>query len=259
MPVVGTFHDATPFRYASPPEAWRRHRARRAIRSLARADGIHAVSHFAASQLLATLDVPAAKISVVHLGVAAPFTPAPTPEPPGHLLFVGGGDPHKNLELLVAALSDPEAGALPPLAVAGAVAGDPRLARLIAAGRVRTVGGADDEALAVLYRRSLALLLPSRNEGFGLPALEAMACGCPVVAAKVGALPEVCGEAAVLLDPDDPTAWRQTLLALQREPERRAVLIRAGLKRAREFTWERTARGLATVYLAATRAESTFS
>jgi glycosyltransferase involved in cell wall biosynthesis len=259
VPVVATFHDATPFRFPSPPEAWRRHRARSAIRSLARADRIHAVSHFAASQLLATLDVPAANVSVVHLGVATPFTPAPAPEPPVHLLFVGGGDPHKNLELLVAALAHPEAASLPPLVVAGPVAGDPRLARLVAAGRARTVAGADDEALAALYRRALALVVPSRNEGFGLPALEAMACGCPVVAARAGALPEVCSEAALLLDPDDPAAWRQALLALQREPERRAALSRAGPERARGFTWEHTARGLASVYLAATRAESSRS
>lgn len=193
---------------------------------------------------------------MAHLGVGTPFSPSPTPASPEHILFVGGTDPHKNLDLLLAVMADPVGGRLPPLVVAGPAASVSGAATLSAQGRVRTVTTPNDAALAALYQRALALVLPSRNEGFGLPALEAMACGCPVVAARSGALPEVCGDAAVLLDPDQPSAWRDALLVLLDEPDRRATLARAGLERARAFTWDRTARELSTIYLAASRAAS---
>jgi glycosyltransferase involved in cell wall biosynthesis len=259
VPIVGTFCDATPFRFASPPQPWKRHRARQAIRSLVRASAVHAISNHARGELLAAIRIPSETVSVVHLGVAPFFTPAPNRSTPRHLLFVGGTEPHKNLALVSALLSSEEARPLPPLVVAGGAVHGPSLASLVREGRIRAVSGASDETLVGLYRDALALLLPSRNEGFGLPALEAMACGCPVVAARAGALPEVCGEAAVLLDPDEPAAWREALLALLGNAARRARLIDAGLQRARAFTWERSARELSAIYLALTRAESSRS
>ena len=256
VPVVATFCDATPFRYESPAEPWRRHRARQAIRSLARATAVHAISHHARAELLSTVDLREERVVVAHLGVGAPFSPAPMPATPEHILFVGGTDPHKNLDLLLAVVAAPEGARLPPLVVAGPAALPSGAATLSAQGRVRTVTTPDDAALAALYQRALALVLPSRNEGFGLPALEAMACGCPVVAARSGALPEVCGDAAVLLDPDEPADWRDALLALLDDPGRRAALTHAGLERARTFSWDRTASELTAIYLAASRAES---
>ena len=256
LPVVATFYDATPFRFASPPERWKRHRARRAIASLARADRVHAISRHAAGELAELGFASADRIGVVHLGVEQGFTPAQAAAAPGYALFVGGGDPHKNLELILAAWASPAAPALPPLVVAGGATADPRLRPLLAAGAVRGVPDPGDGELAELYRGALALVMPSRNEGFGLPALEAMACGCPVLAARAGALPEVCGDAAVLLDPDDPGAWREALAALAADPARRAGLVAAGIERAAAFTWERTAAGLLDLYRLATRRES---
>ncbi len=256
IPVVATFYDATPFRFPSPSQRWRRRRARLAIRSVARATLVHAISHHAASELLGVAKVPEAKVSVVPLGVDAAFAPGPAPGEPRHALFVGGADPHKNLDLALAVWAHPAAVALPPLVVAGSAATDPRLERLVRAGVARGIVHPRDSELVELYRGALALLMPSRNEGFGLPALEAMACGCPVIAARAGALPEVCGAAAILLDPDDPGAWRDAVTKLAGSPARRAELAAAGLERARAFTWERTARGMLELYRAATRSES---
>ncbi|MBZ5587291.1 MAG: glycosyltransferase family 4 protein [Acidobacteriia bacterium] len=256
IPTVATFYDATPFRFTSPPQRWKRWRARMTIRSLVRATVIHAISEHARDELLGVTPVRGEKVSVVHLGVDATFSPAPTPERPRHLLFVGGADPHKNLDLLIGALSDPAARALPPLVIAGPTRVS-RSGRAMASKAVtKVVSNPTDSELVDLYRGALALLLPSRNEGFGLPALEAMACGCPVIAANTGALPEVCGDAAMLLDPDDRAAWRDAITTLATDAHRVDILRKAGLARARSFTWERTAGSMLDLYRRAVRRES---
>ncbi|MEW6336827.1 MAG: glycosyltransferase family 1 protein [Acidobacteriota bacterium] len=251
VPVVATFYDAIPFRFPSPPRRWARARARMAIRSMRRAAAVHAISSFARDELLATVSIPASRVVAVPLAVGAPFTPK-AGAAPRHLLFVGGADPHKNLPLLLSMMADPRAGALPPLVVAGPAASDgPLRAAIESAGlsdRVVVHPPESDEGLAELYRHALALLMPSLSEGFGLPALEAMACGCPVLAAGTGSLPEVCGDAARLLEPTDADAWLDSIAALAASSSARAEMVEAGLARAARFTWERTARGVAAIY-----------
>ncbi len=254
LPLVATGYDATPLRFASPHGWWPRRRLAMALRSLRRATAVHAISAHAGNELAALAGVDRSRIHVVHLGVGEPFAPAPSPAPaaPRHLLFVGGLDPHKNVALLSAMLALPGSDSLPPLIVAGSASPAPGpLATAIAGGRVRFAAARSDAELAQLYRGAAALLLPSRNEGFGLPAVEAMACGCPVIAADAGALPEVCAGAAVLLPADDAPAWRDAARRLLDDGELRRSLIAAGLARAAELTWERTAQGLVEVYRAA--------
>ena len=258
VPVVATGYDATPFHYASPPRAWQRRRARQAILSLSRAGRVHAISGHARDELCGVAHLAEDRVHVVHLGVDATFCPAPEREAPQHVLFVGGGEPHKNLGVVLDAMASPTGSALPRLLVVGA-AGETLVGAIARRGlgaRVILAPARGDAELVRSYRLALATVVPSRNEGFGLPALEAMACGCPVVAAAAGALPEVCGDAAVLLAPDDPAAWTAALLGLVNEPARREAMITAGLARARAFTWERTALGVAEIYRLSSRART---
>jgi glycosyltransferase involved in cell wall biosynthesis len=119
------------------------------------------------------------------------------------------------------------------------------VARLGLNGRVEFAGHVDKEELAELYRGAECLVFPSRYEGFGLPALEAMASGTPVVATTAGALPEVTGDAAILVQPGDPVALAGGIERALADCER---LVRAGLERARRYSWSETARKTLDVY-----------
>jgi len=203
------------------------------------------------------LGVDPRKVRVTPLGVDKAFAPVPEAGKlasfrrrhglgEGYVLFVGNMKPHKNLERLVrafAALGKPEyklvlAGTEDPRygGVRRAVA-DQRLGR-----RVVFLGIASPAELRMLYAAARVLALPSLYEGFGLPPLEAMACGTPVVASQAASLPEVVGEAALLVDPLDEDALARALrAAVEREPLRRR-LRKLGLERARRYSWNETAR-----------------
>ncbi|MEW5927537.1 MAG: glycosyltransferase family 1 protein [Gemmatimonadota bacterium] len=202
-----------------------------------------------------------ARVGVVPLGVS-PFFAAPADASAGlarvggpYLLCVGNRKPHKNLAAAVEtlALLRGEAPEL-RLAVVGEVypGWDEVLRRAGELGvreRIVEVEGASDEELRSLYAGSEALLFPSLYEGFGLPALEAMAAGAPVVASDRSSLPEVVGDAGLLAGPEDPAAMADAVRRLRRDPELRARLVRCGRERAAAFTWERSARAVADVLL----------
>ncbi len=170
-----------------------------------------------------------------------------------YLLTVGALRPRKNLETALAAfeaLADHEDL---ELVVAGGRGWDDaellaRLHRSPAAGRIRLTGRVSDDELAALYRGAECFLFPSRYEGFGLPPLEAMACGAPVVSSDRTSMPEVLGDAAVLVSPDDTAGWAAAVESLLTSPERRAELVERGRRRAAAFTWERCARATVEAY-----------
>jgi glycosyltransferase involved in cell wall biosynthesis len=116
------------------------------------------------------------------------------------------------------------------------------------AGDVTFTGYVPDEELPALYAAADALLMPSLYEGFGFPLLEAMACGTPVVCSRASSLPELAGDAALLVDPDDSEAFAAAITRLIQEPQLASTLRQRGLLHARQFTWEAAARQTSQLY-----------
>ena len=215
-------------------------------------------------EILERLGVAATKVRVVPLGVSPAFTPATAEAiavlrsarrlPADYVLYVGARKRHKNIELLLRAWAAMPAAARPPLLLSGPPwAPSGPLAQLAQSLGVTSCLGfagvpADDAELAVLYSGALLLVQPSLWEGFGLPPLEAMACGTPVVSSFAGALPEVVGDAAVLLSPHDVERWAETIPSLLGDADCRAELAKQGRARAATLTWERTAAATRALY-----------
>ena len=221
----------------------RAERAFRAVawaRSVRAADRVIVISEFVRERAIAKLGLDPAAIRVVHLGVDHERLGPGTGPREDFLLYPARRWPHKNHERLF------EAFALlrrerPGLRLVLTGGGDFRDVPdgVEARGHVPTAE-VDD-----LMRRAAALVFPSLYEGFGLPPLEAMACGCPVASSNAGSLPEVVGDAARLFDPRDPRAMAEAVDDVLRNP---AEWSRLGIERAQGFSWERTARGHDAVY-----------
>jgi glycosyltransferase involved in cell wall biosynthesis len=162
-------------------------------------------------------------------------------EPKGYLLAIGNLAPHKNLALLVKSAAARSPSAL-PLIIAGAmnskVFAD---AGLRAVDGVRFIGRVSDAELRALYENALALAFPSLTEGFGLPPLEAMLCGCPVIATTGGAVPEICGDAAMFVDPTDAPGWTAAMERIAAGATLRADLVINGYKLSARFSWDQAA------------------
>jgi glycosyltransferase involved in cell wall biosynthesis len=239
VPTVLTVHDLAILRYPKAFPRWHRQYGRVGLRKALRtADAVVAVSEFTKSELVDLVGLPAERIRVVPNGVdpifRAPETPSNRLLQGGYVLAVATLEPRKNVERVVEAA---------------------RLARV----ELRVVGaqgwgGVDvpgwvgeipDRELAELYRGALSVVYASLYEGFGIPVLEAMASGTPVVTSRGGATEEVAGGAAVLVDPLDPGSIATGLAEAQ---ARREELVPLGLARAREFTWERAADGVESLW-----------
>lgn len=164
----------------------------------------------------------------------------------GYFLVIGSMSAHKNVPMAVEGMR--RAATTLPLVIAGG--GDPAVfaqAGIVSEERVRAIGRVGDGELRALYDHAAALLFPSLDEGFGLPPVEAMACGCPVVASTAGAMPEVCDDAALFAAPDDPDQWAAAIDAVAGDPGLRATLIDKGLVRAAQLDWASAARRFITL------------
>ena len=226
-------------------------------RSIARADRVLADSEATRADLTHHLDVPPEKVEVLYSGVDPRFCPRPEPgeaeriraryglgEHP-YVLSVGTVQPRKNYVRLIRAFASLKTEAR--LLIAG---GRGWLYQDILAeaekhpGRVRVLGFVDDADLPALYRNASLFAFPSLYEGFGLPVLEAMACGVPVVCSNVSSLPEVAGDAALLVDPLDTAGLAEALARALEDSDLRREMVARGLAQAARFTWGQAARQL---------------
>jgi glycosyltransferase involved in cell wall biosynthesis len=217
--------------------------------SVRRAARVLAVSERTKHDLVERYRLHEDKIVVIPNGVDPVFTPeGPGKDGAPYLLFVGALQPRKDPLVAIEALALTSAEFR--LILAGpdkGAGGEARraVARLGLDGRVEFAGHVDKPELAALYRSAQCLVFPSRYEGFGLPIIEAMASGTPVVTTAAGAVPEVAGDAAILVEPGNPAALAG---GIERALADRERLIRAGLERAARFSWEETARLTLQVY-----------
>jgi glycosyltransferase involved in cell wall biosynthesis len=209
---------------------------------------------------MAHLRVPESRLTVVYPGIDLDrFTPAKpheTEAPPQRpfVLSVAGADPTKNVDTLVEAF-----GRLPgpvreahDLMLVGDFRRRPevraRAAELGVEKQTLFPGVVNDDRLIALYRQAAAFVFPSRYEGFGLPVLEAMACGCPVISSNASSLPEVTGDAALLVEPSDVEGFAKALQRVLTDSDLARELCTRGPARAAQFSWDRTAREMIAVY-----------
>lgn len=260
---VVTLHDLTPLLYAAW-HPWRRVIGYRLLLrpSLRAADHVIVDASSTAAELVERRFAAEDKVSVVPLGVHERFRPGVCggdfarryDVPERFVLTVGVLEPRKNHALLLRALARLRAQGEPVgLAIVGRHGwrwrdplADPAVAHLRP--WIRIYERVSDRDLIEFYNRAAVLAYPSLHEGFGLPVLEAMACGTPVVASRTSSLPDVAGGAALLADPTDDGDFAAKLLAVLRDPELHRRLGAAGRERARAFSWRRTAERTAAVY-----------
>ncbi len=210
-------------------------------------------SAFVRAKLLRRFGLPGKHVAAipggVDLAVFRPDAPRTLDLPPAYLLFVGSLQPRKNLAGLLEAWRLVQ-GAAPEawLVIAGAGGGAFRRVTLAAGGRVLFLGAVAEASLPGLYAGAALFVLPSFDEGFGLPVLEAMACGTPVAASNAGALPEAAGDAGLSFDPCDIPAMAEALRRGLTDESLQNELREKGLARARSFYWQNSADKLREVF-----------
>jgi glycosyltransferase involved in cell wall biosynthesis len=271
LPMAVAIHDTIPERHGAIVFPTRRNRLLWTLKSRAarfQARTVITVSEYARRQIHAVMGIPPERIFVTPEAPSPEFGPCPDaslrhgwlrsrglPEQARYFLYVGGFNPHKNVLGLVAAFAElgPDAdGRLPHLLLVGDHEGDVfhgnveairhEIARRGVEPRVTWTGFVPDEELGWLYAGSRALVLPSFEEGFGLPAVEAAACGAPCVATLESPLPEVLEGGGLFFDPTEAQGLSHALSRIWRDDAERDVLARTATERAGALSWEVTAR-----------------
>jgi glycosyltransferase involved in cell wall biosynthesis len=238
VPFVVTIHDVIHLRHPNPlARMYARQMIGRAVR---RSRRVLTVSEAVKREIVATFGCPQDHVVVTPNGVGAPFVSPGRAAEGRYFLYVGNDKPHKNVDMLVDAARIEGAS----LVLTGAP-----FERFRTRDRVIVTGFVDDDELAALYRGAMALVMPSREEGFGLPALEAMACGCAVITSNAPALVEITGDAALHVEPN-VDALRDAMRRIASDDALRLALASRGIERAKHFTWTRCAELTSGVYRA---------
>jgi glycosyltransferase involved in cell wall biosynthesis len=235
-PTVVTIHDLIHLRLRNPlKHAYARTMMRRAAKQT-----VVTVTNAVKQEIETTLG--ARDIIVTPNGVDPRFTPDGRRAPGEYFLFVGNDKPHKNVATLVKAHERAKLSS--GLVLAGAPFSQYRT-------RATLAGFVDDDQLAALYRGAIALVTPSIEEGFGLPAVEAMACGTPVITSNAPALVEITGDAALHVDARDAGAIANAMIRIANDETLRGELASRGVARAGQFTWRRCAEKTREAYVRA--------
>ena len=232
-----------------------------------RSSKVLTVSEASKRDILHFLHIPASKVEVVYNAIDDRFDREPEMDDvvrvrqryqlnDPFLLYAGNIKPHKNVDRVIEAFARLKRRGferLKLLIIGDEISKNPQLRRAVHRHQlhqhVRFLGFVPDATLAVLYRLADVFVFPSLYEGFGLPPLEAMASGTPVVTSNVSSLPEVVGDAALLVDPRDPEAIAGAIQRILTDDDLRRVLTQKGLGRAHEFSWERSVRRIRDIYL----------
>ncbi|MCX6340468.1 MAG: glycosyltransferase family 1 protein [Candidatus Aureabacteria bacterium] len=256
--AVVTVHDLSFSRYPEYTEARNLRRLEKCFRyTLERADAIITISEFSKRELMELYGVPSDRIAVIHLGVSTPRRAVfEKPLPARYFLFVGTVEPRKNLGTLLDAwriVKKHRPDWAFKLLIAGGHGWNCEPAEAQAGKRgvaddVITIDYVTHEDLPALYRAAEALVFPSFYEGFGLPPLEAMASGTPVIASTAPAIPEVVGDAALMCDPHDPEGIARAIVQIQDDRQLRDSLVARGFERIKLFGWRKTAEETLALY-----------
>jgi len=268
QPFVVTIHDCIHLRFPQYlPSRAAFHYARVMMRmSARRSRRVLTVSQASKDDILHYLGVPAAKVEVIYNALDERLALVPTPDEVDRvrqrflltspfILYAGNIKPHKNVDRLIEAFSILRRRGVEDvklLIIGDEISKYPNLRRLVHRFQlhqhVRFLGFVPDATLAVLYRLASVFVFPSLYEGFGLPPLEAMAAGTPVITSNVSSLPEVVGDAALLIDPMDAGAIANAIERVLNEPRLQAELVRKGAERIKAFSWERSVARVREVY-----------
>jgi len=259
-PTVVTVHDVLPVRLPANAGALRSLVRRHHLRAVARAQGLLFDSAHARAEFLSIYDYPDDRTAVVPLAAGGDFVPGDRtaaraalglPASAPILLHVGAEEPRKNVGTLLSAVHLLRRR-YPDLMLVRVGPTRSRVRRQVTqlglAGHVRYASGISDADLVRHYQAADAFVFPSVYEGFGLPVLEALACGCPVVAGDATSVPEITGDAGLLVDPRDPDALAGAVGRVLEDAELGAALRRAGPARAASFTWRRVAHETLAMY-----------
>jgi len=259
-PVILSCMDLIPWtHYKNRGSFWRAN-----IRSIQQIEHIIAISEHTKKELMDYLEIPEERIYVIPLAADhQKFHPIPDPVRPAYLqpedkvlLYAGSEDTRKNLGVVFKALMElnkemPDVKLIKAGGPGIGISQDAsvnEVNRLGLAGHVIFTGRISDAELLNLYNIADAFVFPSLYEGFGLPPLEAMTCGCPVIASDRTSIPEVVGDAGILLDPEDPEAWCNAMFRVLDEPATRENMKQKSLQQAKKFSWEKCAQKTLGLY-----------